>query len=153
MDEACASPRGRQLFKLSSARHAAAARRLTPELPDMVFDLDMVAGLRRAGGDRRAYLDLLRRFGRNQRSFATQLRAPMARQDWSTAECVVHGCALAADRIGAHHLAARAQVLETALHERLDMGQLRPLVREVAALVQALAQQLHAQLAPDAARA
>lgn len=114
----------------------------------MVLDLDMLAGLRRAGGDRTAYVNLLRQFGRSQRSFATQLKAPLTRLDWATAERVVHGCRLAADRIGAKHLAARAQALEAALHEKLGTDQLKPLVREVAALTQSLALQLHVQLSP-----
>ncbi|MDB5848615.1 MAG: hypothetical protein JWP29_2367, partial [Rhodoferax sp.] len=123
--------------------------RVTAELPDGVLELDMVAGLRRLSGNRRAYLNMLRLFVRNQRGTAAQIHASLELGDWSSAERAAHSCRGVAGSIGACHLEIRAHALEMALHDRQPREVLQPLVHEVGQLIQALVLQLQLQLAPE----
>ncbi len=123
------------------------------DLPEHVPALNMAAGLRRLNGNRRAYLNMLRLFVRNQSSTPAQLHAALAQADWPTAERIAHSAKGVAGSIGAEALQEQARVLETALHAGAPLAQLQPLVAEVELQLNALVQALHTQLPPETAQA
>jgi two-component system sensor histidine kinase/response regulator len=122
---------------------------VSAELPDDVLELDMVAGLRRLGGNRRAYVNMLRLFIRNHRGTAAQIQAALEQDDWSSAERSAHSCRGVAGSIGATHLEKRARVLETALREHHPSDRIDALLHEVGQLLDGLVQQLQCQLPPE----
>ncbi|BDT70011.1 sensor histidine kinase RcsC [Comamonadaceae bacterium OS-1] len=123
------------------------------ELPAHIPALDMAAGLRRLNGNRKAYLNMLRLFVRNQQNTPAQLHAALAQSDWPTAERIAHSAKGVAGSIGAVALQAQAGILESALHAGTPLAQASPLVEQVEVLLNALVQALQAQLAPEAAQA
>ena len=122
-------------------------------LPAHIPALDMDAGLRRLNGNRKAYLNMLRMFVRNQQNTPAQLHAALAQGDWPTAERIAHSAKGVAGSIGAVALQEQAGLLEAALHASAPLPQLQPLVAEVEQRLNALVQALHAQLPPEAAQA
>ncbi|WP_367848281.1 response regulator [Rhodoferax sp. WC2427] len=122
-------------------------------LPEHIPGLDMAAGLRRLNGNRKAYLNMLRLFVRNQQATPAQLHAALAQADWPTAERIAHSAKGVAGSIGAEALQAQAGVLESALHAGAPLEQLHPLVADVEQLLNTLLQALQSQLAPEIAQA
>nr|WP_315244241.1 response regulator [uncultured Albidiferax sp.] len=123
------------------------------DLPAHIPALDMAAGLRRLNGNRKAYLNMLRLFVRNQQATPVQLRAALAQTDWPTAERIAHSAKGVAGSIGAVALQAQAGALELALHAGTPLTQLEPLVAELEVQLNALVQALQTQLSPEAVQA
>ena len=77
--------------------------------------IDMEAGLGRVGGNRRFYLDLLRRFGEGQRGSAVQIREALSRGDRLTAERIAHTVKGVSGNLGVADVQAAAAELERLL--------------------------------------
>ncbi len=123
------------------------------DLPEHIPALNMAAGLRRLNGNRKAYLNMLRLFVRNQHNTPAQLHSALAIADWPTAERIAHSAKGVAGSIGAEALQEQARVLESALHARAPLAQLQALVVNVEVLLDALVQALQTQLPPEAVQA
>ncbi|NLI75173.1 MAG: response regulator [Candidatus Riflebacteria bacterium] len=86
-----------------------------PEIPG----LDTVAGLRRVAGNRRLYLELLARFGENQRETPARLAAALAAGDRATAGRLAHALKGVAGNLGAREIQEAARALEQAVRDGL----------------------------------
>lgn len=105
-----------------------------PELPG----LDVVAGLRRTGGQEALYLRLLHLFDRQQQRFVPEFRSALVDGDRGLASALVHSLKGAASTISAQEVDQAAQALERALAEGAE-GQaleasLHPLTEALARL-------------------
>ncbi|TSK08524.1 MAG: PAS domain S-box protein [Geobacter sp.] len=98
----------------SKASHAQGATLL----PDAVKGIDLELGLKRIGGEERAYLSLLEKFRTSQRHTDRQLREALGRGDRETAARIVHTMKSVAGNIGAEALQTSAVELEQALQTR-----------------------------------
>jgi two-component system sensor histidine kinase/response regulator len=116
------------------------------ELP-VLPDLDTATGLRRVGGNRALYRNLLRKFTVSQAEIVTQIRAALADADRKTAERLAHTLKGVAGNIGATPLQIRAADLEKALREPADRAQLEPLLMQTGQLLEALIKGLRTALA------
>ena len=124
------------------------------ELP-VLPDLDTATGLRRVGGNRSLYRNLLGKFAISQTEVVTQIRAALADADRETAERLAHTLKGVAGNIGATSLQMRATDLEKALREHADSTALEPLLIQTGQLLEALTKGLRTVLAmpPSAAPA
>ena len=80
-----------------------------------ISGIDVRAGLKRTGGDRRRYEALLRKFAEQQRDAAKAMRAFLANNDTATAERTAHSLRGAAGTLGAAALMEVAANAETAV--------------------------------------
>jgi len=95
--------------------HAPAERDADPgDLPH-VEGLDAPAGLKRAGGNRALYLDLLRQFAERHADASARIAQAMAAKDRQGAERIAHTVKGVAANLGLVTLAACAKDLEQAL--------------------------------------
>ncbi|MBF0187662.1 MAG: PAS domain S-box protein, partial [Magnetococcales bacterium] len=86
-------------------------------LPEL-DELDTTTGVARMGGNRKLYLDLLRRFITDQDSTAESIQEALSRDDTETAERLAHTTKGVAGSLGAHALQQQAQQLEHAMHDQ-----------------------------------
>jgi two-component system sensor histidine kinase/response regulator len=86
-------------------------------LPE-VFGLDAADGLRRVGGNRRLYRDLLRQFSRRQSDASERIDTALRNQDFGAAERVAHSVKGVAGNLGIRNIYMLAEALEKALHAR-----------------------------------
>jgi HPt (histidine-containing phosphotransfer) domain-containing protein len=77
--------------------------------------IDVAAGLRRTGGNRRRYETLLRKFAEQQASAGDAIEAAIATGDVATAERVAHSLKGAAATLGAISISESAAKAETAI--------------------------------------
>ena len=110
--------------------------------------IDVDAGLRRTGGNRKRYETLLRKFGEQQSGTGAALVAALAKGDMATAERTAHSLKGAAATLGAKALAEAASQAEAAIKSRKDPGQD---VQRVTGSLAALLADLRAALPDDAA--
>ncbi|MCB1777304.1 MAG: response regulator, partial [Candidatus Competibacteraceae bacterium] len=117
------------------------------ELP-MLPDLDTATGLRRVGGNRGLYRDLLSKFTMGQAEVVTQIRAALTAADRETAERLAHTLKGVAGNIGATPLQTSAADLEQALRQPVDgSAQLEPLLMQTSQILGTLINGLRAALA------
>ncbi|MCB1769392.1 MAG: Hpt domain-containing protein, partial [Candidatus Competibacteraceae bacterium] len=117
------------------------------ELP-VLPDLDTATGLRRVGGNRSLYRNLLGKFAISQTEVVTQIRAALADADRETAERLAHTLKGVAGNIGATPLQTLAADLEQALRQPADSSvQLEPLLMQTGQALEALINGLCAALA------
>jgi two-component system, sensor histidine kinase and response regulator len=107
--------------------------------------IDVDAGLRRTGGNRKRYETLLRKFAEQQSGTAVVLVAALGKGDMATAERTAHSLKGAAATLGAKALAEVASQAEAAIKSRKDPGQV---VQKVTRSLDALLADLRAAL-PD----
>jgi two-component system sensor histidine kinase/response regulator len=122
------------------------------DLPN-IEGLDAAAGLKRVGGNRMLYLDLLRQFSERQADAPSRIASAMAAKDRKAAERVAHTVRGVAGNIGLSALAASAMELESALAGSGDIKALA--TRFEAALARAVAsiQNSVEKVQPDAVAA
>jgi two-component system sensor histidine kinase/response regulator len=84
--------------------------------------IDVAAGLKRTGGNRRRYESLLRKFAEQQANAGATIRAALANGDDATAERTAHSLKGAAATLGANALAEAAARAETAIKSGQDGG-------------------------------
>jgi len=104
---------------LGGARSVAAPSPVADDehLPEVV-GLDATEGLRRVGGNRRLYRDLLRQFALKQSDASARVAAALGKKDFGAAERIVHGVKGVAGNLGIRNLYALAGALEKALRSR-----------------------------------
>lgn len=100
-----------------------------PELPG----LEVAAGLRRTGGDRRLYRDLLARYAAGQADAPARIRAALAAGDQHTAERLAHTLKGVSGNIGAVLIQTLAANLEQALRQGASLGTLEMLLNRIEA--------------------
>jgi two-component system sensor histidine kinase/response regulator len=110
--------------------------------------IDVDAGLRRTGGNRKRYETLLRKFAEQQSGTGAALVAALAKGDMATAERTAHSLKGAAATLGAKALAEAASQAEAAIKNRKDPGQD---VQRVTGSLEALLAALRSALPDDAA--
>ena len=111
---------GRDIPSASEGWHGKAAG-LGESLQDSVPDipgLDTAAALRRLGGNRKLYLDLLETFGTSYAAAAGEIRRLVAAGEFEGAERLAHTVKGLAGNIGAGGVAEAARDAETACRER-----------------------------------
>lgn len=91
----------------------------TPELP-VAEGFSAADGLRRAGGNFRLYVDLLRQFVEGQSDAAERIEADLNRGEEGTAERIAHSVKGVAGNIGATAAQAAAGELEKAIRTNAD---------------------------------
>ncbi len=109
--------------------------------------IDIDAGLRRTGGNRKRYETLLRKFAEQQSGTSAALVAALAKGDMATAERTAHSVKGVAATLGANALAQVASQAEAAIKSRKDAGQE---VQTLTSSLEALLADLRAAL-PDEA--
>jgi two-component system, sensor histidine kinase and response regulator len=110
------------------ARAASAEDEIT--VPD-IEGVDVLAGLRRAAGNKRLYRDLLTQFVSKQESAAQRIRAALESGNRHHAERLAHSLKGAAGNLGIQQVFSAAGTLETALSKSLD--DVEDLVKKLAA--------------------
>jgi HPt (histidine-containing phosphotransfer) domain-containing protein len=132
--------------------HGAAALRPAPprkseesDVRLVVPGIDVDAGLRRTGGNRKRYETLLRKFAEQQSGTGAAIVAALGKGDMATAERTAHSLKGAAATLGAKALAEAASQAEAAIKSRKDPGQD---VQRVTSSLDALLADLRAAL-PD----
>jgi CheY-like chemotaxis protein/HPt (histidine-containing phosphotransfer) domain-containing protein len=86
-------------------------------LPE-VSGLDAADGLRRVGGNRRLYRDLLRQFAHKQTDAAARVAAALRKKDFGAAERIAHSVKGVAGNLGIRGLYLLADALEKAVRSR-----------------------------------
>ncbi len=89
--------------------------------PELVVEgVDVAAGLRRTGGNRKRYVALLRKFAEQQADTVATIQAALAASDAATAERAAHSLKGAASTLGANALSEAAARAELAIRSRGD---------------------------------
>jgi PAS domain S-box-containing protein len=116
--------------------------------------IDTQSALKRTGGNRRRYEDLLRRFAQQQAGAVEEIRAALAAGDSTTAERVAHSLKGVAGNLGATGLAEAAKKAETAVKtgQGLEVA-LDSLSRSLAAIVEPIRAELPAEVVAGEASA
>ena len=128
-------------LRQTQADGAHAAPRIAADevlLPN-IAGIDLADGLRRVGGNRRLYRDLLGQFADKQSDAAAQISAALKGGDQKLAERIAHTVKGVASNIGISEVQSTAQKLEKAIREGHDS--VPPLLDEFVVL---LATQVHA---------
>ena len=102
----------------SGARARPRASRKEPRLA--VPGIDVAAGLKRTGGNRKRYETLLRKFAKPQSGTAAAIAAALAKGDAPTAEHAAHSLKGVAATLGANALSDAAAQAETAIRGGID---------------------------------
>ncbi|MES2016598.1 MAG: response regulator [Pseudomonadota bacterium] len=124
--------------------YAAAPNGQDRTLPLAIEGLDTVAGLRRVSGKPERYDAMLRAFADTQAQAVVDIRAALADGDNATAERIAHTLKGLAGNIGASALQRHAGVVELALRQGADTGDVSV---QLAALRASLAEQIAAIVA------
>lgn len=103
--------------------------------------LDTQDGLARVAGNRKLYLQLLRKFAEQQGASLTEASAALARGDRESAERIAHTLKGVAGNIGAKPVQHAANALEKLIRER---GEAEAALRQVSAALDPLVKQLSA---------
>ena len=91
--------------------------------PELVVEgVDVPAGLRRTGGNRKRYVALLRKFAEQQVDTVATIQAALAASDAATAERAAHSLKGAASTLGANALSEAAARAELAIRSRADVA-------------------------------
>jgi|GEM_PF-3022950 len=85
---------------------------------EMIPGIDLASGLRYAGGDRKLYVSILRKFATQQRTFPEVMREALQQADWALAERTIHTLKGLAAVIGATALQELAQKFEASIKLR-----------------------------------
>jgi two-component system, sensor histidine kinase and response regulator len=116
--------------------------------------IDVDAGMRRTGGNRKRYETLLRKFAEQQSGTGAALGAALAKGDMATVERIAHSLKGAAATLGAKALAEFASEAEAAIKNRKDPGQsVQGLTGSLEALLAALRTALPDEAAGNGASA
>ena len=102
-----------------AAGRAGDGRTSEPEL--VVEGIDVPAGLRRTGGNRKRYVALLRKFAEQQTDTVATIQAALAAGDAATAERAAHSLKGAAGTLGASALSEAAARVELAIKSGGDV--------------------------------
>jgi two-component system sensor histidine kinase/response regulator len=113
-----------------SAAHGADGRAGDTDL--VIPGIDVPAGLRRTGGNRKRYATLLRKFAEQQAGAVDAIEAALSLGDAGTAERTAHSLKGAAATLGANSLSEAAARTETAIK---TAGDVRGSVRALAVTV------------------
>ena len=97
-----------------------ATKRRKTEL--VIQGIDVRAGLKRTGGNRRRYETLLRKFAEQQDGTSAAIGAALAKNDRATAERAAHSLKGAAATLGAMALSEAASRAEAAIKSGKDAG-------------------------------
>lgn len=97
-----------------SEKAAPSAAGAVPEIDGV----DIADGLRRVAGNTKLYLDLLRRFVKQQAETTVRIAEHLTQNDMSTAERLAHTLKGVAGNIGAGALQARAAAVESAIRDK-----------------------------------
>ena len=117
-----------------------------------IAGIDTKSALRRAGGNRRRYEFLLRKFAESQKRVVEEIRAALAAGDPSTAERVTHSLKGAAGNLGATALADVAAKAEVAVKTGQGLeAALDSLALSLRAVVEAIQLALPGERLPDTA--
>lgn len=141
------SPDG-QATALANATRIAAALKVDPEGLS-IEGVDVLAGIRRAMGNRQFYLQLLTHFRNDQGMTVDRLRQALESGDRVIAERVAHTLKGAAGLIGASYVQGLAGELEIELRRNAKDRVLLPLLEQLERDMQSLL----AQLSPESLRA
>ncbi|RYX92724.1 MAG: response regulator [Comamonadaceae bacterium] len=115
---------------------------------DGIAGLDARQGLARMMGKKGMYVALLERFAAAQKSVPGKIRRALDREDWTTAERLVHTCRGVAANIGSLHVPGSAAALEETIRVRGPRGAMAPLLMEFELLLGDLVAAVEAALAP-----
>ena len=85
-----------------------------PDIPP-IKGVDLADGLKRVGGNKRLYRDLLVQFARDNGSVTNEIQDCLSRNDIRSAERLAHTIKSVAGNIGAHSLQNKAEILECEL--------------------------------------
>ena len=118
------------------------------ELPTGAPGLDTAAGLSRALGKKRLYLDLLRKFAAGQKEAVSAIRAALDEGDPASAERHAHTLKGTAGNIGAHPVQDTAANLEAAIREARPRPEIDARLAELEPPLGALLAHLEVALAP-----
>ncbi|MGD9502145.1 MAG: response regulator, partial [Methyloceanibacter sp.] len=110
--------------------------------------IDVDAGLKRTGGNRKRYETLLRKFTEQQSGTSAALVAALTKGDMATAERIAHSLKGVAGTLGASGLAQAASHAEAAIKRGKDPGQE---VENLTRSLEALLAELRAALPDEAA--
>jgi CheY-like chemotaxis protein len=126
----------------------APSRTSTDTKPELAIPgIDVAAGLKRTGGNRKRYESLLRKFAEQQSESGAAIRAALAEGDTGTAERVAHSLKGVAATLGANALSEAASHAEAAIRNGKDaQAEVQTLTRSLETLLA----DLHAAL-PDEA--
>jgi len=116
------------------------------EIPAQLTGIDQQLGLRRVSGNRKLYLTILKQFGENQRSAATDIAGALAAGDRTTAERLAHTAKSVAGNIAATGLQAAAAAVEASLRRGSPVAQVQARLDVFAAQLAALVGELDAKL-------
>jgi two-component system sensor histidine kinase/response regulator len=122
-------------------------------LPQNIQGLDTALGLSRMMGKKTLYLAMLRRYAAGQKDVVREIRQALDCADSATAERLAHTTKAVSANVGATIVQERAAELEAALRQGSDAAQLQPLLAALDQPMSELLAALHAQLAPEPARA
>jgi len=106
-----------------------AAPHAAPAVPE-IDGVDIADGLRRVAGNTKLYLDLLRRFVRQQAETTVRIAEHLAQSDMPTAERLAHTLKGVAGNIGASTLQARAAAVETFIRENRPLDAITDILKE-----------------------
>ncbi|WP_432695185.1 response regulator [Marinobacterium sp. YM272] len=137
------------LGKVALAARKEATVQAELSLPE-VEGLDTEVGLARLGGNRKLYRDLIRRFIKDQKSAATEIRAALDAEDSALAERLAHTTKGVAGNLGATGIQESAQQLEHAINKQ-DLAQAERLLPGFTATLDAMMEALDAFEAAEAA--
>ncbi len=127
-----------------TAAHPEASQADSIELA--VPGIDIIAGLKRSGGNRKRYETLLRKFAEQQSGASAAIDAALAKGDAATAERTAHSLKGVAATLGANALSEAASRAEAAIKSGKDAG---PEVRTLAVLLETMLPDLRAALPED----
>jgi two-component system sensor histidine kinase/response regulator len=122
-------------------------------LPHNIQGLDTALGLSRMMGKKTLYAAMLRRYAAGQKDVVREIRQALDCADSATAERLAHTTKAVSANVGATIVQERAAELEAALRQGSDAAQLQPLLAALDQPMSELLAALHAQLAPEPARA
>jgi two-component system sensor histidine kinase/response regulator len=125
----------------------AASAGTAQDLP-VIDGLDTRDGLSRVGGNRRLYLDLLRRFVDEQQGSMTRAGEALAAGDPAAAERLAHSLKGVAGNLGARHVQDAASRLEKAIRERAADAEVHDARTAAAAALDSLVGQMRTALGP-----
>ncbi|MBF0103149.1 MAG: response regulator, partial [Desulfobacterales bacterium] len=102
----------------------------TIEFPDSLQGIDIVSGLKHIGGNRSLYIDILKEFLTEYRDVSQHIQAAIDKQEWTTAERLVHTLKGVSGNIGAQDLFLRTQQVESMI-KQADKNASEPLLHQL----------------------
>jgi HPt (histidine-containing phosphotransfer) domain-containing protein len=110
--------------------------------------LDTLDGLRRVAGNRKLYLDLLRKFADQQSQVPARIAEALARNDEPVAERLAHTVKGLAGSLGSRMVQQAAASLEKAIASRAPFAESEPVLQEFSGILHDFISRLNAALPP-----